>query len=491
LAKRGRPPNREGVPTKPTYHSNPNGKSVIAKGYLRLDGKTDTLQGTGPTKAAARDAYYENGEKRKTRRRSEVNDYTSDSKLRVVIDEWHKRQVTKNPRNRDQASLYVYFSEVFHSKDPRAPKNVIKIEDLAELTIREATAPKLIAHVDSILDLGYNAKAQRHRQLLIEIMEIPKQWGIIDTNPAEAIEEIPDKAAKPRGLNEIELPRLRSQLARWAAGEAIPGTPAGRVCDRDQTIPDIFEVGLALTIRPGEILGLVWEEPDREDGIPGGIDLDAVDENGDPAPYAWITGIAKQLRGHSITRQPHTKTGEDGIRCMPIPLWALPIFRRLYRDHLARPTPNPLKLVFPSRAGTVRYPNNVRRAWVNACGTEFAWVTLGTTRKTGAGKVMDKLGPKATAEQLGHTTEKNVKYYAVTPPRIVSRENAEALSELGPAFAAEPRSGAAATTDGGGSAHGYAHEKSGKPRESAERSRVAAGNPVPDVPAGRKRKNPR
>ncbi|WP_429455095.1 hypothetical protein [Nocardia sp. GP40] len=387
-------------------------------------------------------------------------------------------------------SLDIYFSEVFRSTDRRAAKNVIKIEDLAELTIREATAPKLIAHVDSILELGYNAKAQRHRQLLIEIMEIPKQWGILDTNPAEAIEEIRDKDPNPRGLTETELPGLRAQLAQWAAGEAIPGTPAGRVCDRDQTIPDIFEVGLALTIRPGEILGLVWEEPNRHDGIPGGIDLDAADENGAPAPYAWITGIAKPLRGQSITRQPHTKTGEDGIRCMPIPLWALPIFRRLYKDHLARRTPNPLNLVFPSAKGTVRYPNNVRRAWNSARGTEFAWVTLGTTRKTGAGTVMNTLGPKATAEQLGHTTEKNVKYYAQTPPRIVSRENADALSTLGPEFAGQPRSGADASADGSGSASVYACEKSGKSRKSAGSSRVTGRNQAEHIPAGQKRKNP-
>jgi hypothetical protein len=457
---------------------------------LRLNGKTEPLQGTGLTKAAASEAYYNNSDDRKAKRRSEVNDYTSDTKLRAVIDEWWKRQQKKNPRKRNQASLDIYYSEVFHSKDPRAAKNIIKIEDLANLTIRQATAPRLIAHVDSILELGYNAKAQRHRQLLIEIMEIPKQWGINDTNPAEAIEEIRDKDPDPRGLTEIELPRLRSQLQRWTAGEAIPGTRAGRACDRDQSIPDIFEIGLALTCRPGEILGLLWEEPGRDDGIPGGIDLDAVDENGDPAPHAWITGIAKPLRGQSITRQPHTKTGEDGIRCMPIPLWALPVFRRLRQQHLARTTPNPLALVFPSREGTVRYPSNVRRAWRSARGSEFAWVVLGTTRKTGANTVIDKLGPKATAEQLGHTSEKNVKYYAKARPRIVSRQNAVALSDLAPRFASDLESGASASADEDGSAHGYAHGNSGKPRESTGNPRVAGGNPVPHIPAGRKRRNP-
>jgi len=459
----GRNSLREGIPTTPKYHRSPNGKSVIATGRLRLNGKTDTLQGTGLSKTAAGDAYYANAEKRITRRRSEVNGYTSDTTLRVVIDEWWRRQEKKNTRERDQASLDIYRSEVFHSKDRRAASKVIKIEDLAELTIRQATAPKLIAHVEAILELGYKAKAKRQRLLLIEIMEIPKQWGIIDTNPAEAIEDISSKRKpKPRSLTEDERHRLRSQLERWAAGQVVPGMPAGRVCDRDQTIPDIFEVGLALTIRPGEILGLVWEEPGRGDGIPGGIDLDAVDENGDPAPYAWITGIAKQLRGQSIARQPHTKTGEDGIRCMPIPLWALPTFRRLYQEHLARTAPNPLQLVFPSRTGTVRYPNNVRRAWNNARGSEFAWVVLGTTRKTGAQQIMDKLDAKATAEQLGHTTERNVGYYATARARIVPRKNAAALSDLGPRVASDPEPGDRAPADSSGSARDYARGNDGK-----------------------------
>ncbi|RMI32698.1 hypothetical protein EBN03_12080 [Nocardia stercoris] len=433
---------------------------------MRLNGKTEPMQGTGATRTAARDAYFENAEKRKSVRRSEVNDYTTDSKFRVVIDAWHTRQLKKNPRNRDQGSLEIYFSEVFHSKDPRAPKDVIKIEDLADFSIREMTAPRLIAHVDAILDLGFRVKAQRHRLLLIEIMAIPKQWGLIDTNPAEAIEEIRDKPAAPRGLTADELSRLRAQLQRWVAGEPIPGTPAGRMSDRDKTIPDLFEVGLALTCRPGEILGLVWDEPGREDGVSGGIDLDAVDENGDPAPYAWVTGIAKQVRGQSITRQPHTKTGEDGIRCMPIPEWALPVFRRLQDEHLARKTPNPLNLVFPSREGTLRYLNNVRRAWNNARGTEFEWVTLGTTRKTGAGTVMAELGSKATAEQLGHTSEKNVKYYAKAPARIVPRANAKALSSLAPKPAPEPVRAAPADPD---PARGYAPEIPGKRRKSKGR----------------------
>ncbi|WP_158675786.1 hypothetical protein [Nocardia stercoris] len=51
---------------------------------------------------------------------------------------------------------------------------------------------------------------------------------------------------------------------------------------------------------------------------------------------------------------------------MPIPLWALPVFRRLYNDYLARKTPNRLKLVFSSRQGTVRYLSNIRRAWNSA-----------------------------------------------------------------------------------------------------------------------------
>ncbi|MGF6885487.1 integrase [Nocardia sp. GAS34] len=410
------PPLREGVPSTPRYRRSPNGRSFIACGQIRRNGRTEPLQGIGRTKDEAFDAYIENGELRKTqRRRAQVNNYTSDSQLQVVIDEWYRLQTEENPHGRDQATLDRYFSEVFHSDDLRVPDKVIKIEDLAELTIHQTTTPRLSEHIRVILEQGHKTKAKLHRQLLIEILDVPFKLGILATNPAEAIPGIDDTPASPHGLDIHQLDRLRDQLGRWAAGEAIPGTPAGRDCDRDQTILDIFEVGLALTIRPGEILGLVWEEPDRHDGIPGGIDLDATENDGTPAPYAWITGIAKPRKGKTITRQPHTKAGLNGARRMPIPLWALPTFRRLREAYLNADTPNPLNLVFPSRAGTVRYPHNVYRTWRQARGSEFSWVTLGTTRTTGAILILNKLGRKAAAAQLGLAHEKDTNRYASPP----------------------------------------------------------------------------
>ena len=430
----GRPPLIEGVPSAPYYTPSRNGKNIVARGLLRLNGKTDPLQGTGRTQKEAFAAYLANGELRRTRTKSATTSHTLDSKLGEVIEEWRRRQREQNRRNRAGTSLDVYMSEVFVSSDEkRAKKGVIKIEDLAKLTIRQVTKPILIAHVDTILALGYNAKAQRHRLLLIEIMQIPVEWGILDANPALAIPEIPDLDANPRALGPQDLTALRSQMQRWVMGLEIPGIPAVRPGDyRDPSILDIFEVGLALTTRPGETLALVWEEPGRDDAIPGGIDLDTLDDDGNPAPFAWVTGKITQVRGSAIQREPHTKTGEDGIRCMPIPLYALPLFRRLRDWHRSSATRNPLKLVFPSGAGTPRYPNNVRRVWNQVRGTEFAWVTMGTTRKTGATKIMEKLGPAAAAAQLGHTSEKNVKFYAKTPPRIVGWGNAAALSEFAP-----------------------------------------------------------
>jgi hypothetical protein len=127
--------------------------------------------------------------------------------------------------------------------------------------------------------------------------------------------------------------------------------------------------------------------------------------------------------------------GEDGIRRMPIPLWALPTFRRLRQEwlELLGSDHNPLTLVFPSRNGTPRSDKNLNRSFRDARGDDLEWVTIGgTARTTSATTVMRERGPQATADQLGHTTTKNVKYYAAARGRIVDRSNAAALEALAP-----------------------------------------------------------
>jgi hypothetical protein len=89
--------------------------------------------------------------------------------------------------------------------------------------------------------------------------------------------------------------------------------------------------------------------------------------------------------------------------------------------------------MFPSRMGTPRSDTTVNRSFRDARGEDLDWVTIGgTARKTSATTVMDELGPQATADQLGHTTTKNVKYYAASRGRIVDRSNATALEALAP-----------------------------------------------------------
>ncbi|MFE1596574.1 hypothetical protein [Nocardia sp. NPDC058705] len=430
---RGRPPLPEGVPTKPTYVASSNGKGFVAWGRMRLNKKTSTLSGTGPTKSLAYAAYLENAEERKRApvRAATPDERSLDTKFGVVIDEWKCREEELNPRRRSKSSLGIFMSEVFipdSKKDangkPIAGYNVVKIEDLRERTVRELSVPKLfIEHINKILKSEMNAKAQRQRQILIEMMEIPMQWGVITTNPAEVIPDILDPVVKPKSLAEDGIAVVRERIRTWAAADPR----------REQKLADMFDVGLALTTRTGELLALVWEENDRDDGLVGGIHLDAVDVNGNPAPYVWITGKIVQPKGEGPIRIPHTKTGEDGIRRVGVPLWALPIFRRLRQEWLDSPLDNPLTLVFPSRNGTPRSDKNVNRSFREVRGEGLEWVTIGgTTRKTSATAIMRELGPEATAEQLGHTTTRNVKYYAVSPGRIVKHSNAAALESLAP-----------------------------------------------------------
>ncbi len=76
--------------------------------------------------------------------------------------------------------------------------------------------------------------------------------------------------------------------------------------------------------------------------------------------------------------------------------------------------------MFPTRNGTWKAPNNVRRQWRAARkGTGFEWVVPHTFRKTVAtivDKEMGELGAKAVKENLGHSDEKVGQDYYVAKP---------------------------------------------------------------------------
>ena len=140
--------------------------------------------------------------------------------------------------------------------------------------------------------------------------------------------------------------------------------------------------------RIGEVLAIRWESD--------------VDLTTNPATVT-ISGTVVRLPGKAadgggLIRQSHPKT-DAGYRTVKLPAFARDTLMRLYLNA----TPTADHLVFPSAAGTLRDPHNVRRQWRDARGEQFAWVTPHSFRKTVATLIDREATTEDAASQLGHS----------------------------------------------------------------------------------------
>ncbi|WP_156959613.1 hypothetical protein [Nocardia sp. BMG51109] len=65
-------------------------------------------------------------------------------------------------------------------------------------------------------------------------------------------------------------------------------------------------------------------------------------------------------------------------------------------------------MIFTSRNGQVKNPNNFNRLWRSARGSEFADITLRTYRKTVASATAEAKGVDAAGRQLNHAAGSRV-----------------------------------------------------------------------------------
>ena len=129
-----------------------------------------------------------------------------------------------------------------------------------------------------------------------------------------------------------------------------------------------------------------------------------------------ISGTVTRYKGQPLLRQDHTKTAA-GYRTVALPRVVVETLKRMRAER----QPWPQDFLFPSAAGTVRSPNNLRRQWRDAReGSCYEWVTPHVFRKTVAIIIDRECSSKAAAAQLGHSgsaiTEKHyIEKAAVAP----------------------------------------------------------------------------
>ncbi|WP_159929452.1 MULTISPECIES: hypothetical protein [Nocardia] len=201
--------------------------------------------------------------------------------------------------------------------------------------------------------MGLRRKAKQHKIILRAMMAIAVRHGVLDSNPVDGVAAFTRRKPPARGKvqDQDALPAFRAQVRAWAAGEAIPGTPA-YTCGppRDWTVVWVVDVITGTGIRPHEVFALLLED----------IDLDA------PEPYLDVTGTLVEVKGKWV-RKPAPKS-DNGWRRILLPAHTVEAVRESVKDLEVGDRPNPMGLLFPARNGSLRNPNNFGRTWRAARG---------------------------------------------------------------------------------------------------------------------------
>jgi integrase len=251
---------------------------------------------------------------------------------------------------------------------------------------------------------GLRRKAKQHKIILRAMMAIAVRHGVLDSNPVDGVAAFTRRKPPARGKvqDQDALPAFRAQVRAWAAGEAIPGTPA-YTCEppRDWTVVCVVDVITGTGMRPHEVFALPLED----------IDLDA------PEPYLDVTGTLVEVKGKWV-RKPAPKS-DNGWRRILLPAHTVEAVREAIKDLEVGDRPNPMGLLFPARNGALRNPNNFGRTWRAARGENFAWVTPRTFRKGAATAVDHAYGdPERAARQLGNTRAVAKAHYIDVPETV-------------------------------------------------------------------------
>jgi integrase len=217
--------------------------------------------------------------------------------------------------------------------------------------------------------------------------------GALSSNPVHDIARIRKPRRSVKALTPSDLHTVRDAIRRWqtpTAGKSGPRHTAD--------LADIVDLLLATGCRIGEVLALRWAD----------LDLSR------PRPTLTFSGTLVFVKGHGLFRQPWTKS-DAGYRTVVLPRFAVDMLLRR-QVHAAD---NANDAIFPSRAGTWQWPNNVRRQWRDARrDTRLDWVTPHTFRKTVATLLDREASTKAASEQLGHSSETVTDTYYIEKAKL-------------------------------------------------------------------------
>jgi integrase len=341
-----------------------------------IDGTSQRISATGPSKAKAINALKARAQKVRLTARGDIEQETDmETAVRIWVASLTHR-VEEETLVQRTADLYIHHAE--HDVIPA----------FGSLRVAEV-GPSAVARWTHALPPGNRKVAGT---VLRQVLDLAVTHGAIPTNPARAVPRASKrKHARPvRALLAAELTAVHDAIGRW---EEIPRRRKGGPAERSLPLRTAIGLQLVTGTRIGEALAIRPVDIDFTHGL------------------VVISGTLTYDSAGGLHRQSWPKT-TSGWRALPMPPSAMAMLRELIpiggEDEIGP--------VLSSSAGTWLWPHNVRRAWREAralADIDLTWVVPHTFRKTVAAEVGDE---KRAAAFLGHSDSRVTRDHYIPKP---------------------------------------------------------------------------
>lgn len=234
--------------------------------------------------------------------------------------------------------------------------------------------------------------AKTARTVLNGMFKLAVRHDALRSNPVRDV-RLPTKRKKPvQALTVDEVTALREGLRNWQDGTGYRGPRRG------SELLDVVDVMFGTGLRISEVLALRW----------GDVDLGE-------HPTLTVSGTLVYLKSKGLFRQSHTKTS-SGFRILTLPAFAVEVLLRRSVEMI----PTETNAVFPSGAGTWKWPNNYRRTLREALKAmeNDGGISPHVFRKSVATLIDAEATLEAAAAVLGHSGT------AVTSKHYVAKASA-------------------------------------------------------------------
>lgn len=343
--------------------------------FRDVDGVTRRVKATGPSGQKA-----ENALKRKLAQRAHgTDDVTPETTIGDLAERWY-RTVDKAPSTKDtyRRAIDAHILPGLRGvriREATTGRMENFLSSVAVQTIRKPVNPKT-GRQQAVRHGGPSA-AKTCRSVLSMMMAMAVRFDAAEYNPVRETTQPAIEHPAARAMTVKEYEELYATIIAWeAAGRYGPA--------RSASLKDKVALFMGTGVRPGELFAFRWEDVDF-DSSPMTIE---------------VSGTVNWTTEKKLHRQEYPKS-ESGERILRLPRAAETVLRRVHTERDPH-TPNPLGLIFPSRAGTVIDPGNFRRQWREARGEKYAWVKPSSFRKTVATIIERESGSAVAAKQLGH-----------------------------------------------------------------------------------------